>query len=262
MTDPWPRTATVAAARSELARPGAVADGFHALGVEPRDGELLVVFRWRRDPNTYGVRFGLPATPATSPWTGLPVHSARDWALEVAGWLMEELHTGLVRRAGRRRVGEVVELGPDEHRAWEVPGYYVSVSHWTLPGTARVLAAAGVGPARAAQLLAGGKLISSLDAYVDNLTASPVVGQAVIGWVAGRAALARLDVLTVDADAPAAIRRKLAHHAVHDATEAGATEIITTLTDGALRDIGFRPTPNRSGMLLDTTRMDQPAHTD
>jgi len=120
MTDPWARASTLAAVRSELSRPGAVAEGFHGLGVEPRGGDLLVVFRWRRDPNTYGVRFVLLASPAASPWTGLPVQSAHDWASDVAGWLMEQLESALVRRAGRREVAGVVELDSDGQRGWEV----------------------------------------------------------------------------------------------------------------------------------------------
>lgn len=255
MTDPWPRASTLAAVRSELSRPGAVAEGFHGLGVEPRGGDLLVVFRWRRDPNTYGVRLVLPASPAASPWTGLPVQSAQDWASDVAGLLMEQLLTALVRRAGRREVAGVVELDSDRQRGWDVTDYYVSTSRRTTAiGAVRVLAAAGIGPIRSARLLTGRTLIGWLAARLDDPTGSAVVGRAVLGWASGPAGRASLDVV-IAAATPAAVARMLAHHAVHEAAEAGATEITTTSTHRSLPEVGFRPTHDGSSMALDTRQI-------
>lgn len=225
-----------------LLPPGAVADGSRGRGVELQSGNLLVTFGWWSDPNTYGVRFGLPAVPVDSPWTGLPVHSADEWASDVSGWLMEELQTGLVRRAGRREVAGVVELDPDQRRGWDITGYHVSMSGWVLPARgALALIAAGVGPVRSAQLLAGRRLISWLHAYVDNLTGSPTVGQAAVGWVTSSAGPARLDLLTIDSDVTTSVDRMLAHQAVHDAAEAGTTEVTTTLRVSWLLDVGFSP---------------------
>lgn len=256
MTDPWPRAETLLATRSELVSLGAVVDGFRGRGVELHDEGVRVLFRWWSDPNTYRVRFELPATPVDSPWTGMPVDSADEWASGVSGWLMEELQTGLVRRAGRRDVDGVVELDPDEQRGWDITGWNVSMSAVTTPVRAALtLATAGVGPVRITQLVVGGRLISWLHAYVDNDTGSPVVGQAAVGWVTGRAGPAGLDMVALDADVPVSVGRALAHHAVHDAAEAGATEVTTTLGHPWLHDVGFRPSADGPGLALDTRRL-------
>lgn len=261
VTDPWPRTETLRATRSALLRPGAVADGFRGRGVQLYGEDLMVTFRWRSDPNTYGVQFELPAVPADSPWTGMPVHSAGQWASDLNGWLMEELQTGLVRRAGRRAVEGVVELDPDLQRGWDITGWYVSMGGWVTPARgALALAGAGIGPVRSAQLLLGGRLISWLHANVNNITGSPTVGQAAIGWVTSSAGPARLDLLTVDPDVPVSVGRMLAHHAVHDAAEAGATEVTTTLEHPWLHDVGFRPSPTGPGLVLHTTHLDSRPH--
>jgi len=42
VTEPWPRAATSAAARSELLRPGAVAEGFSGVRLEEQGEDLLV----------------------------------------------------------------------------------------------------------------------------------------------------------------------------------------------------------------------------
>ncbi len=72
--------------------------------------DIVVTFRWRDDPQLYGVRFPTSEAPE-SPSTGELCDTAEDWAHEVALVLMEELDTGLVNR-GRRVVGSrgVVEL--------------------------------------------------------------------------------------------------------------------------------------------------------
>jgi len=72
--------------------------------------DILVTFRWRDDPQLYGVRFPTTQTHE-GPMTGEVCETAEKWAQEVALVLMEELDTGLVTR-GRRVVGPngVVEL--------------------------------------------------------------------------------------------------------------------------------------------------------
>ncbi len=253
VNDPWPRAATLAAARSQLLRAGAVADGFHGVRVDVQAEDLVVMFRWRLDPTTYGVRFTLPAVPADSPWTGVPVDSAEQWASDVDGWLMEELQTGLVRRAGRRRVAGLTELDPAQQRGWDTTGYQVTPSGWSAPAQARrALTAAGVDRGRSDQLLTGGRLISWLHAYVDNAAGSPVVGRAVVGWVTGTAGGASIDLLTVDTDVPTSVGRMLAHHAVHEAAEAGATQVTSTSAHPWLLDVGFRPTTDGTRQVIDT----------
>lgn len=254
MTEPWPQAITVAAARTELMRAGAITDGFHGVRVETERSELLVFFRWRSDPNTYCVRIELPVDPPTSPWTGEPVGSAEDWVSEVSGWLTEELQTGLVRRAGGRVVAGVVELDPDSQRWPAIVGYQVSAS--TSLGRVHAvsaLTAGGVGLMRTAHLLIRAGLIGWLIVYVDNAAGSPIVGQAAIGWVNSPAGLARLDLLDVETGVPVAVCRLLILYAVHEAAEAGAKHIVTDVRDPSLTDVGFRSVPGRTGLTLDTT---------
>ena len=61
--------------------------------------DILVTFRWRDDPQLYGIRFPTGAPEGAS--TGEVCATAEEWAHEVALVLMEELDTGLVSR-GRR----------------------------------------------------------------------------------------------------------------------------------------------------------------
>lgn len=256
VTDPWPRPETLTATRAALLQPGAVADGFRGRGVELQSGNLLVTFQWWADPNTYGLRFELPASPAESPWTGLPVHSADEWASDVAGWLMEQLQTGLIRRAGRHEVAGVAELDLNRQRGWDITGYSVSMSGRLLPARAAfALIATGVGPVRAAQLLTGGRLISWLYAYLDDSTGSSTVGQAVVGWGSRSSEPARLVLLAIDSHVPVSVGRMLAHHAVHDAAEAGAIKVTTTLNAPWLLDVGFSPSPTGDCFILDTTHL-------
>ncbi|WP_432545330.1 hypothetical protein [Kineococcus sp. SYSU DK004] len=131
---PWTGEVVVRALRERLLGEGAVTAGFAGLDVRaalpgeppPRapgpDGadavdHVVVLLRWRQDPCLYGVAFALEpggasgdegSPPGVS--TGLPVDSPQEWAQEVAWWLAEELGTGLVRRAGRARVGDVTFL--------------------------------------------------------------------------------------------------------------------------------------------------------
>ncbi|MEV4566103.1 hypothetical protein AB0K12_20265 [Nonomuraea sp. NPDC049419] len=98
----WSREEIVEAARTCLLRAGAITDGFSGVGAVAEPDSLVVVFRWRRDPNVYAVDVAFP-TELVSPWTGLPVASADEWAVEALSRLAEDLATGLVSR-GRRKV--------------------------------------------------------------------------------------------------------------------------------------------------------------
>src|SRR5688572_31439756 len=73
----WSRQEILVAARTWLLRADAVTDGYSGVDVIAEPNNLLVIFRWRRDPNVYAIEVGFPATPK-SPWTGLPVTSARS----------------------------------------------------------------------------------------------------------------------------------------------------------------------------------------
>jgi hypothetical protein len=81
-----------------------VTKGYSAVDVVAEPDAMLVIFRWRRDPNVYALKVEFPAA-SKSPWTGLPATSIDGWAADVEYLLTEELDTGLVRRS-RRTVRE------------------------------------------------------------------------------------------------------------------------------------------------------------
>lgn len=249
---------TLDAARSVLLAPGAVTDGFAGVGVDIEGDELRVVFRWRADPKTYRVRFALPKDPADSSWSGRELRSAADWAADVSGWLMEELDTGLTRRAARRRVGAFTELGGDPGRGWDIAGYYISGVALSPGGQGgEFLSEVGFDVTRPRRLLAEGRLLTWSDAYLDR-SRGPFtpVGHVAVAWAPDQRSTAVLEVLEVAAGVPGTVPRMLAHHAVHTAAEAGATGVHTMLSDRLLLDIGFRDDPTGVGRFLDTTRVD------
>lgn len=249
---------TLDAARAVLLGPGAVTDGFGGVGVEVEGDELMVVFRWRADPKIYRVRFPLPEAPAASPWIGMEVGSAQEWAADVSGWLMEELDTGLTRRARRLRVGAFTDLIGHQGRGWDISGYYIS-GVVRSPGGERgeFLAEAGFDVSRPRRLVAEGRLLTWLQAYLDR-SRGPFtpVGHVAVSWAPDRPRIAVLAGLEVAAGVPGTVPRMLAHHAVHTAAEAGATEVRTVLPDRLLLDVGFRDDPTGFGRFLDTTRVD------
>jgi hypothetical protein len=240
MSVPWPQDETLTAARERLLRPGAVTDGFGPLDVQIAGDFLAVRFHWRRDPNCFVVRLRLPET-AESPWTGCPVDSAEEWVADLAGALMEELDTGFVRRARRTRHGDEVELAwADEQELPRQQAYYVSgvpVGFGPEPG--RHLASAGLDVSGPRQAFAQRRLISWLQAYVNNAQGRPYVGQAVVVGDPESADAAVLDVLETVAGTPEDVSYLLAVDAVHDAAEAGYLVVRTWLADPVLPALGF-----------------------
>lgn len=286
----WPPDAVVASARRRLVADGAVTEGFRGQDVREDHGSLLVVFRWFRDPNTYAVRFPLTHE---SPWMPeLPTPESVDgWVDDVAGWLMEELDTGWVRRARRSHLGGLVELDRDEARGSDVPRRYDIEA---VPPDSLVeewLAEAGMDVTLARQLRSEGRLLTwikvsdsvaragsrssfSIAAFGDEpppmskrkllwarLTAqlrgtwghNTPVGHAVVSRDRRSEEAAILELLEVTSEAPAAVRHSLVLHAVHDAAEAGCLRISTTIDDPVLARVGFRPSSTGAGFILDTT---------
>jgi hypothetical protein len=95
----WTSQDLVLAVREELADIECwPSEGIHPEGVVQRGQELLVWFRWRRNPHPYV--FPVPLEDlAVSPWTGESVQSARKWSSDLGGLLEEELLTGYVASA-------------------------------------------------------------------------------------------------------------------------------------------------------------------
>lgn len=106
------------------------------------EDEVAVVFRWRRNPHTFVVRFGRDLQGPYSDHEAWPEgqNPLEAWCEDVQFWLMEELDTGLLARATRQREGEVVALTavapppapmePDLGEVWvsDVPQYAPEVS--------------------------------------------------------------------------------------------------------------------------------------
>ncbi|QYC45537.1 hypothetical protein Nocox_39970 [Nonomuraea coxensis DSM 45129] len=252
MTAAWPRTEVVETVKRLLLRPGVVTEGFTGVGVVAEAGRLLVVFRWRRDPNTYAIELDFPTAPE-SPWTGLTVDSAEEWAADVASLLMEELLTGLVVR-GRRTVreGHVLLDRRAPEAVWPA-GYHVGEVHLgDDPLDAGFwLADAGMDVSVPRRLIAGARLVCWLQAYVDNDRGEPYVGHAAASWEDDGRTTARLDVAYVRPGVPPELRTALARLAVHEAAAAGAVSVVTTLDDPGLRGLGFRPADG-GGLVLGT----------
>ena len=227
---PWSRAPAVRALGERVLAEGAVTSGFTGIDVWPAlTGELphsdaahdhvVVVLRWQQDPSVYAI--AIPLQPAGAHGdaglppglsTGLPITSLPEWVEEVALWLVEELDTGLVRRATRTQVGDLTFLTTDGGAADVAPeGYYVSTLYLG-PGGGRGehLADAGLDVNIARRVLSGGRLLTWLHAYVDNSRGEPFVGHAVVARAPAEAAgnameLARLEVLEVVRGTPGAV---------------------------------------------------------
>ncbi|MFF4190011.1 hypothetical protein [Nonomuraea sp. NPDC001831] len=254
MTVEWSRADALAAVRARLLRPGAVTAGFAGVEVVAEGDGLLVVFRWRRDPNTYALRIGFPAA-SESAWTGLPVSSADAWAHDVEFLLMEELDTGLVRRSRRTvRDGRVLLDTRDAPDVWPA-GYYVDAVPLDddAPATDAGfwLARAGLDVGVPRRLIAEARLACWLQAYLDHDRGEPFVGHAAASWEDERHTMARLDVACVLPGVPAGVRRALARLAVHEVAEAGALGVVTAIDVPELRELGFGPADG-GGLVLRT----------
>ncbi|MFF4778996.1 hypothetical protein ACFY05_39850 [Microtetraspora fusca] len=255
----WSRQEVLAAVRTCLSRAGAVTEGYSAVDVRPEPHDILVIFRWRLDPNLYAIPVEYPTVPQ-SPWTGLPVESAYEWAADVAGWLAEELSTGLVRR-GRRtiRSGYVLldprdapDVCPAGYCIGSVPPHATEAGSW--------LAEAGLDVTIPRKLLARGSLVCWLQAYVDNVRGEPFVGQAAASWEDEQRTTVRLDLVHVLPGIPPEVRDALVRLAVGEAAEAGALRVVTEIDDAALVGLGFRPATG-DGLVLQTDSQ-RPAQTE
>ncbi|MFI6889565.1 hypothetical protein [Streptosporangium canum] len=60
MTIEWSRQEVLEAVRTRLLRAGAVRDEYSAVDVMAEPDGMLVIFRWRRDPNTYAIKVEFP----------------------------------------------------------------------------------------------------------------------------------------------------------------------------------------------------------
>ncbi|SFF97957.1 hypothetical protein SAMN05421678_103178 [Actinopolymorpha cephalotaxi] len=114
----------LAAIRTHLLQAGAVTDGYAGVEVIARAETMLLVFRWRRDPNVYAIEVDYPRSPE-SPMTGEPAESADEWAQHLGWHLSEELGTGLVHRARRTLRDGRVLLDVDNAPDVGPPGFHI-----------------------------------------------------------------------------------------------------------------------------------------
>ncbi|WP_214413100.1 hypothetical protein [Sphaerisporangium fuscum] len=261
---------------------------YSAVDVMAAPDGMLVIFHWRRDPNTYAIKVGFPMA-SRSPWTGgsytgLPVTSADEWATDFASRLAEELDTGLVRRSRRViRDGYVLldthdapdvcptgffissvpldvglSASPDDlERAYSILG---SPSASVSPPASKVgiwLARAGMDVTTPRRLIVEARLACWLQAYVDNARGEPFVGQAAASWEDERHTIARLEVVHIQPGVPSQVRDALVRLAVCEVAEAGALRVVTAVDDPEFHGLGFRPASG-GGLTLHTRSTEPP----
>ncbi|GAA2466066.1 hypothetical protein Ahu01nite_005940 [Winogradskya humida] len=214
----------------------AVAEDFHGLDVVSDGSHLVITFRWKSNPTSFGVRIPLPEDPPESPWTGLPIDSLDEFVSDLVGLLGEELGTGIVYRAERvPRDGYVELVHPVPWQPDRSEFYLKPVDPREVPWSWAELK----GRLRSR---ADGLLISWTCA-VTNDEHTRFLGQARLSWDASRPLVARLGAVEVEDGVPSAVLTALARGAVHDAADAGASLVVTTQRHSALLGIGFRPVP-------------------
>ncbi|MBT2226332.1 hypothetical protein [Nonomuraea sp. NEAU-A123] len=290
MTIEWSRQEVLEAVRTRLLRAGAVLDGYSAVDVVAESGGMLVIFHWRRDPNTYAIKVEFPRGSA-SPWTGgsytgLPVTAPDEWAADFASRFAIELDNGLVRRSRRMiRDGYVLLDTHDAPDAWPA-GFYIgrvalndlklsaspddlekaysilgSLPASVSPPVSEVgawLAQAGMDVTIPRQLIVEARLACWLQAYVDNAHGEPYVGQAAASWEDKRRTIARLDLVHIQPGVPSEVRDALVRLVVCEVAEAGALRVVTAVDDPELHGLGFRPA-NGGGLALHTRSTEPPS---
>jgi hypothetical protein len=109
MTSSWPEQALLDAVQARLRR-GVDEGAAREMTASLVDGDIVVAFYWRREPERFAMRFPTGEAPM-GPSTGEVCCSPTEWAVEVGFVLDEELGTGLVRRAPRSVMSDgVIEL--------------------------------------------------------------------------------------------------------------------------------------------------------
>lgn len=245
-------------------------EGFDLLEVREDGDEVAVVFRWRRNPHPFVIRFGrgFAAFFAEEEGAGLDV-----WCEDVRLWLMEELDTGLLARADRRREGgeivltpssdghrpraawvdEVPQFGPEPRLPWRLrallalrgriarwrgqPAAYVWATWAPVdqpPGDGRRdggwLAEAGLDVARVRAVRDEGRLFAWWQAWAHE-PGGNVVGQCAVVSTPDPD-VAEILVLEVTDGAPSGARDELVLSAVHAAADEGARTVLVPTTDG------------------------------
>ena len=230
----WTSQDLVAAVREELADVECWrSEGIHPEGVVQRDHELLIWFRWRRNPHPYV--FPVPLEDLTvSPWTGEPVRSAQKWASDLGGLLEEELATGYVASASRTLVDGRIEL---REPMWPWQRHF-DVMEVDSGISADALARAGFDLALPLRLRANRILLSWDALSYSNKRRFGWVGNAATCW--RDASTARLVHLDTAPDVPVGAIQDLVRAAVCEAADRGATVLVSDVPVPHGEVLGFR----------------------
>ncbi|MBO1756888.1 hypothetical protein [Allobranchiibius sp. CTAmp26] len=236
---PRPSASQLVADLQQAMPPGSpVGDSGIVVEVRATGSDAVVLLRWARDPNTYGVPISLDE--AGTIYSGAS-ESIEEHLSEIEIFLMEELGTGLVSRARRRLAGDYIELSvpdwPVDHRFAEQVIYPDSDQLRTLASGTRT---DGMNPAVALASASAGSLVTWVLAYENNRHGGPYVGQAVITGHRGEPAVLQMLQLSQDA-VPRTVALSLAHLAGHCAGEAGYLSVRTTVDLPELDMLGYRP---------------------
>jgi len=284
MTDPWPRSETIRAARDQWLKPDVPMDGHRGVSVSEVDDGLLLTFQWRRDPNTYALRLPWPGTPEDE-GQGIEAYSAENRAFEKTHWLAEEIFaTNFTRRARRIKRNGLIHLEPqpvtsgrryDDYYITDVPlraglptselmsgnavghvvpahiipsGFQHSSFEFHLPGS--WLAGFSLDVSVPRQMLEDRLLITWLQA-MDSATGIRVVGHSSLSWHPELPATALIDVVQVLADIPDSVSKDLILSAFCSTREAGVLRVVTALADPVFLELGFHPSP-AGGLVRET----------
>jgi hypothetical protein len=197
------------------------------------DRTALLKFSWFNDPHRFGLEIPFPGE--TSLLTGEPIESLQQWASDAAVLLLEELDTGLVVGAARSQGDGYILLG---ERSWPFDErFYIS----DIGSSRRLqfLRADGLDTATPSRLRRQGDFITWYTAYVNNRWGEPYVGQVVASWQSPTTA--SIEYLQVLDGAPNTVAIDLVATAAHEASSAGAEQVVTRLEVHELSVIGFRP---------------------
>lgn len=171
MDEPVDLCAVLTLTTEKLERPW-FGTGFRLRSVVMEAGELHITFWWERNPTPFGVKLAVPQRTSDEAWTRWAPGSVDEWVeYAVRVTLVEELETGLTRRAGRTCSEGVTWLELDDR-----PG--VSVIHVSnvVGGDVdtRTLQARGLDTTGPTGAWNAGRLLLWRYAFSGNLSSDPL----------------------------------------------------------------------------------------
>ncbi|GAA1463566.1 hypothetical protein [Williamsia maris] len=198
--------------------------------------EVQLHFRWKRNPNTFAIATQLPQTEASF---YSPVSNPAAWMSYRASDWDEELSTGWVRWAQRSRINGVIHLGRRQELTRS--GGYSSIGNLTPRADTNGIVSIPHGENLAMDTTVTYRA-SRLIAWNHELDVRhkpyAFAAHAVIAWT-DTPGVASLDILEALPTTPDYSIRRAAFHAIHDAADAGAHLITTTLTTPVLDELGL-----------------------